>query len=399
MDGRGRQRWVIHADLDAFFAAAETLRHPELAKLPVVVGGFPEGRGVVAAASYPARAFGVRSAMPMAEALRLCPDLVIVRGDHRYYRELSRQFRAILDSFSPLVEVVSIDEAYLDASDSDRLFGGAEALARALKRRVREEIGLAVSLGVASNTLVAKIASDLDKPDGLRIVWPGQEAATLAPLPIERLPGVGPKSASRLRESGIRTLGDLASAPDVLLRVVAGNDAERLRARARGEDGRPVRPEWEQEPRKSIGHEVTFGRDLRGPRELDARLYHLSEETGAELRRQGLTGTTVTLKLRYNDFTTITRQQSLPKATDAHQEIHRLARTLLTRALAERGGPVRLLGVRVSGLRAARQLSLFGTADERTRKLNAAIDELAAKGGERLVMPARFAVPRSKPRP
>ena len=393
MDRGGRQRWVIHADLDAFFAAAEVLRRPELAGQAVVVGGSPEGRGVVAAASYPARAFGVRSAMPMAEALRLCPDLVIVSGDHRYYRELSGQFRDILDAFSPLVEVVSIDEAYLDASDSDRLFGGAEALARELKRRVRDEIGLAVSLGVAGNKLVAKIASDLDKPDGLRVVQPGQEAATFAPLPIERLPGIGPKSARQLRESGIRTLGELANAPDVLLRAVAGNDAERLRARARGVDDRPVRPEWDREPQKSIGHEETFGRDLRGLRELDASLYHLSEETGAELRRKGLTGTTVTLKLRYNDFTTITRQQSLSKATDAHQEIHRLAQTLLTRALAERDSPVRLLGVRMSGLASARQLSLFDDVDDRTRKLNAAIDQLTAKGGKRLVVPARFVRP------
>lgn len=394
----GRQRWIIHADLDAFFAAAEVLRRPELVGRPVVVGGSPEGRGVVAAASYPARAFGVRSAMSMAEALRLCPDLVVVPGDHRYYRELSRQFRSILEAFSPLVEVVSIDEAYLDASDSDRLFGGAESLARDLKGRVRDEIGLAVSLGVASNKLVAKIASDLDKPDGLRVVWPGQEAATLAPLAIERLPGVGPKSALRLRESGIRMLGELANAPDVLLRDVAGNDAGRLRARARGEDDRPVRPEWEREPQKSIGHEETFSRDLRGLRELDAPLYYLSEETGAELRREGLTGTTVTLKLRYNDFTTLTRQQSLPKATDAHQEIYQLARTLLTRALAERDSPVRLLGVRMSGLSPARQLSLFDDADERTRQLNAAIDQLTVRGGERLVVPARFAATRQKPR-
>ncbi|HEX5167275.1 MAG TPA: DNA polymerase IV [Thermomicrobiales bacterium] len=397
MEVRGRQRWVIHADLDAFFAAAEVLRRPELAGLPVVVGGAPEGRGVVAAASYPARAFGVRSAMPMAEALRLCPDLVIVRGDHHYYRELSHQFRTILDAFSPLVEVVSIDEAYLDASDSDRLFGGAEALAVALKRRVRDEIGLTVSLGVAGNKLVAKIASDLDKPDGLRVVRPGQEAATLAPLPIERLPGVGPKSTARLREGGIQTLGQLAVAPDVLLRAVAGNDAERLRARARGEDDRPVVPAWEREPRKSIGHEETFGRDLRGLPELDAPLYHLSAATGSELRREGLTGTTVTLKLRYSDFTTITRQASLLKASDAHQEIYQLARTLLSRALAERNSPVRLLGVRMTGLASARQLALFDDADERTRKLNAAIDQLAAKGGERLVVPARFAAPRRRP--
>jgi DNA polymerase-4 len=398
VDVRGRQRWVIHADLDAFFAVAEVLRRPELAGLPVVVGGAPEGRGVVAAASYPARAFGVRSAMPMAEALRLCPDLVIVHGDHRYYRDLSHRFRDILDAFSPLVEVVSIDEAYLDASDSDRLFGGAEALAIALKRRVRDEIGLTVSLGVASNKLMAKIASDLDKPDGLRVVRPGQEAATLAPLPIERLPGVGPKSTARLRDSGIRTLGQLAEAPAVLLRSVAGNDAERLRSRARGQDDRPVVPAWEREPRKSIGHEETFSRDLRGLAELDAPLYHLSAETGAELRREGLTGTTVTLKLRYNDFTTITRQATLPKASDAHQEIYRLARTLLERALAERGSPVRLLGVRMTGLASARQLSLFDDADERTRKLNAAIDQLAAKGGEQLVVPARFAAPRRQPR-
>jgi DNA polymerase IV len=391
VDERAGNRWVIHADLDAFFAAAAILRRPELAGLPVVVGGSPTGRGVVASASYEARAFGVRSAMPMSQALRLCPQAVIVGVEGAFIRELSHRFQAILGEFSPLVEVVSVDEAYLDAGGSERLFGGAPAIAAEIKRRVRQELGLVVSLGVATNRLVAKIASDLDKPDGLRIVPPGMEAATLAPLPVEKAPGIGPRSAARLRAQGIATLGQIAAASEGLLTAVVGDDAERLRRLARGEDDRPVR--GERDERKSIGHERTFARDRRGLPELEAPLFDLCEETGMALRRQGLAGATVCLKLRYDDFTTITRQESLSGPTDAHQQFFATARQLLIGALHERAAPVRLIGVRVSGLsEPAMQLTLFDTRLQRTRQLNAALDRLADRAGARIVTPARYRV-------
>ncbi|HMM41250.1 MAG TPA: DNA polymerase IV [Thermomicrobiales bacterium] len=390
MYGHDADRWVIHADLDAFFAAAEVLRRPELRGRPVIVGGSPEGRGVVASATYEARQLGVRSAMPMAQAIRLCPQAVIVRPDGAFYRELSQRFRIVLDDFSPLVEVVSIDEAYLDVSNSERLFGSVEQLAQALKNRVHDEVGLAVSLGVASNKLVAKIASDLDKPDGLRIVPHGQEAATLGPLPVERLPGIGPKASARLRGAGIATLARLAAAPEVLLLDIAGNDAARLRARARGEDDRPVRAEPDE--RKSLGHERTFDHDVVARAELDTALYQLCERTGAELRRRGLTATTVALKLRYDDFSTVTRQQSFERPTDAHQDVFTIAAGLLDRTLAERRAPVRLLGVRVASLAAAsHQLDLFDDHRARLRQLNAAIDRIAERTGAPVIVPARFA--------
>lgn len=390
MNVHDTSRWIIHADLDAFFAAAEVLRRPELRGRPVVVGGSPEGRGVVASATYEARRVGVCSAMPMAQAIRLCPDAVVVRPDGAFYRELSQRFRLVLDDFSPLVEVVSIDEAYLDASGSERLFGSITQLAQSLKRRVRDEVGLAVSLGIASNKLVAKIASDLDKPDGLRIVPHGDEAATLGPLPVERLPGVGPKASARLRAAGITTLAGLASASEVLLLDIVGNDTGRLRERARGEDDRPVRAEPDE--RKSLGHERTFDHDVVARSELEATLYRLCERTGAELRRRGLAATTVALKLRYADFATVSRQQSFERPTDAHQDIYSIVASLLDRALTERRAPVRLLGVRVASLAtASHQLDLFDDHRVRLRQLNAAIDRIAERTGASVIVPARFA--------
>jgi DNA polymerase-4 len=390
MDEASDGRWVIHADLDAFFASAEVLRHPELAGLPVIVGGTPTGRGVVCSATYAARRFGVRSAMPMAQALRLCPDVVVLPVDGAHYGALAERFVALLREFSPLVEVVSIDEAYLDASGSERLFGGPVALAQALKRRVSTELGLTVSLGVAGNRLVAKIASDLDKPDGLRVVPHGAEAATLAPLPIERLPGVGPRASARLRALGVTTCAELAAAPDALLALVAGASAAGLRRRARGESDTPVRAEREE--RKSLGHERTFSADRRGPAELERPLYQLCEETGAALRTRGLAAGTLTLKLRYHDFATLTRQLPLEPATDAHQTLFEAARELLAGALRERDAPVRLIGVRASGLAAPmRQLTLFEDRSERTRRLNAALDRLADRAGRRVLAPARYA--------
>jgi len=378
------QRVVIHADLDAFFAAAEILRHPELRGRPVIVGGQPGGRGVVASASYEARADGVRSAMSAAQALRLCPQAVFLPGDGAYYRDLSHRFRAILEQFSPLVEMVSVDEAYLDLSDSERALGSPGQAARAIKRRVRDELGLVVSLGVAGNRLVAKIASDLDKPDGLRLVEPGAEAAFLAPLAVDRMPGIGPKASERLHALGVTTLGGLARLPAAVLAPLFGRRAAEVVDRARGIDDRPIAPAGE--PAKSLGHERTLGQDLVDPAEISRLVERLAERTGRELRREGLQGRVIAVKLRYADFTTVGRQRRLDQPTDDHREIARVAATLVEGLLAQRRAPVRLLGVRVATLGpAAIQLTLFGDDRLRRRELNRALDQLAERYGTDLV--------------
>ncbi len=377
-------RWVIHADLDAFFAAVAVKEHPELRGKPVIVGGSPQGRGVVTSATYEARAYGVRSAMPAAQAVRLCPEAIFVRVPGESIRAHARHFREILHEFSPVVEIVSVDEAYLDTGDSRRLYGGGVELARKLKERVRSELGLVVSIGAASNRLVAKIASDLGKPDGFTVVPPGHEATTLAPLPVERMPGIGPKSATSLREHGIVTLGDLAQAPEVLLASIVGSYASSLRRRARGEYGKPVLSS--RGPQKSLGHSRTFGRDLRGLAELSQPLFKLAEQVGGDLRGRRLVASTVALKVRYSDFETRGRQSSLAGPTDAHQEIYETAKTLLIQTLSSRPAPVRMLEVRVSGLREISiQLDLFDDSRERLRNLNGALDDLAARHGSGIV--------------
>jgi DNA polymerase-4 len=380
-------RWIIHADLDAFFAAVAVKERPELRGKPVIVGGSPEGRGVVTSATYEARAFGVRSAMPAAQAVRLCPQAVFVRVSGDSIRWHAERFRDILDRYSPVVEVVSVDEAYLDSGNSWRLYGGGVELARRLKARVQDELGLVVSIGAASNRLVAKIASDLGKPDGFTVVPHGAEAATLAPLPIERLPGIGPKSAARLREHGILTLGQLAGAPERLIAGIAGSYGSALQARARGEYSKPVRPSGGR--RKSLGHGRTFGRDLRGLAELSQPLYKLCQRVGSELRAHRLVAGTVALKVRYTDFETRSKQMSFPEPTDAHQELYEATHELMSRMLAARGAPVRMIEVRVSGLHpAAHQLDLFNPARQRTRQLNDALDQLEARHGVGVVQPA-----------
>ncbi len=301
------ERWIIHADLDAFFANAEVLRRPELRGRPVVVGGDPDGRGVVSSATYEARARGVRSAMPVAHARRLCPDAVFLRGDFAHYGELSRRFRAILRDLSPTVEVASIDEAYLDATGLAREPGPPTAVVETIKARLRAEVGLTASLGVAPNKTLAKIASDLRKPDVVVLVGQGGGAAFLAPLPVGRLAGVGPKARARLAALGIRRIGELAAAPPVLLREVFGERGPALALRARGIDDRPLEPDT---PAKSRGHERTFARDIGDLTALRRALRDLSERTAAELRRGGLGGRIVALKLRDSDFRTIGRQRA-----------------------------------------------------------------------------------------
>ena len=336
-----RPRAIVHLDLDAFFAAVEVLERPDLAGQPVLVGGKPEERGVVAAASYPARAFGVHSAMPMARALALCPQAVVLPPRHHLYHEYSRQVMEMLHQASPVVEQLSIDEAYLDLTEQATPWEAAIEVARQLQGRVRNEVGLSASLGVATNKLVAKVASARDKPGGLTVVRPGEEAAFLAPLPVHVLWGVGPVTAQRLAEMGVATAGDLVRLPEGELRARFGRRGVELAHQARGIDERPVVTEY---ARKSLSQETTFVRDLRDAEALRRQLWQLSQAVGQQLKEEGLAARTVAIKLRYADFTTLTRQMRLAVPTDDERVIYRAAAVLLRRAW-QRGRPVRLLGV------------------------------------------------------
>ena len=322
--------------------------------------------------------------MPMGEALRRCPDAVVLRGDFPYYRALSGRFRALLDELSPLVEAASIDEAYLDALGLERGAPPPLATARALKGRLHAETGLTASLGVAPNRTVAKIASDLRKPDGLVVVERGQEAAFLAPLPAGRLSGVGPKAQARLAERGIRTLGDLAAAPPGLLRAVFGHHGQTVAERARGVDPRPLEPGGQA---KSLGHERTFAADIDDPATLERVLRDLCDRTAVDLRKGGLAARVVALKLRQADFQTLTRQRALPAPTDLAGPLAAAATALLEEALAQTGWRrVRLLGVRVAGLAApARQLDLFSPAPLKAARLSAALAELEGRFGHQII--------------
>jgi DNA polymerase-4 len=347
---------IAHLDLDAFFAAVELHRRPELRGRPMVVGGDPRGRGVVATASYAARRYGVRSAMSCAEALRRCPELVFVTPDHAHYREWSRRVWDVVREQAEAVEQVGIDEGYLLLGDED-----PEAAALAVQRAVAREMRLSCSLGVATCKVVAKIASDARKPGGLLVVPAGEEATFLAPLPLRALPGVGPQTERRLRAAGIERLGDLAAMDDAALRAtLPGEVGRELRRRARGEDGRAVEPE--PAAAVSISAERTFERDVTDPAERDAHLSRMSERLADSLVRRELTARTVTVKLRYPDFDTRTRSRTLTVPTRDAGRIAELAREGLRRALDERPGPLRLLGVAVSGLSGEAQLALFGEA-------------------------------------
>ncbi len=334
-------RVIVHLDLDAFFAAVEVLENPALAGKPVLVGGKPGERGVVAAASYPARAFGVHSAMPMARALRLCPEAVVLPPRKDLYRDYSDRVMAILRQISPLVEQISVDEAVLDLTDRVVDWEDGPELARGLQERVREEVALSASLGVATNKLVAKVASDRDKPGGLTVVRPGEEAAFLAPLPVRVLWGVGPVTERELAQMGVTTVGELAQQHERVLRDRFGRHGAEMARRAQGIDGRPVVTERE---RKSVSRERTFRRDLRRAGSLRRQLWKLCRSVARRLRRADLAAETVAIKLRYADFTTLTRQMTLDVPTDDDRTIYRAALVLLNRTW-QSGRPVRLLGV------------------------------------------------------
>jgi DNA polymerase-4 len=335
------RRAIIHLDLDAFYAAVEILENPELAGKPVLIGGRPEGRGVVAAASYASRAFGVRSAMPMSRALVLCPEAVILPARFSLYGDYSRRVMEILRDTAPLVEQTSIDEAYLDVTEQTSNWEAAIELARQLQRQVREKVGLSASLGVASNKLVAKVASDRDKPGGLTAVPPGHEARFLAPLPVRVLWGVGPVMARKLAELGVATVGDLARLPEEELRQRFGKHGAVLARQAQGIDHRPIVTEHQP---KSVSQERTFRRDVADPQVLHEQLHKMSERVARSLVRKELVAGTVGIKLRYSDFSTLTRQMTLAVPTADERVISQAAVTLLEKTW-RKGRPVRLLGV------------------------------------------------------
>ena len=344
-------RKIIHLDLDAFFCAVEELRDGSLRGIPFAVGGQPDQRGVVASWSYPARRRGIHSAMPMAIAVKLCPELRIVRGEHAAYGRVSKQVMERLHRITPLVEQISIDEAFLDVSERPE---SAVDLAQDLQTAIRDDLQLPCSLGVSTNKLVAKIANNVGKagahgdgpPNAIQVVPPGQEAEFLAPLPCEELWGVGPKTAQRLHELGMETIGDIARWPEVELARLFGKHGADLAVRARGIDERPV--VTHRDP-KSVSQETTFARDVSDGVKLRQTVRHLSEGVARRLKRKQAAGATVKLKLRWSDFTTPSRQMTLSKPTNDADEIYRAALMLFER-LWVAGEPVRLLGVGVSGL-------------------------------------------------
>ena len=445
-------RTILHLDLDAFFCAVEETRDPSLRGKPFAVGGKPDERGVVSSCSYAARAFGVRSAMPTSRALRICPGLLIVSPRHRLYSEVSKQVMERLGKLTPLLEQISIDEAFLDLSD---LREPPERLARDLQAGIRDELGLSSSIGIASNKLVAKIATEVGKkaalhrpstagvpsaqdggnnqptalpkehrddvsggrrlspavegqvsgtifaqatrpstagvpsaqdgvgpPFALTIVPAGEEAAFLAPLPADMLWGVGPKTATRLAELGIHTIGDIARWPESELSLRFGEHGRDLARHARGIDERPIVTEYEV---KSISQEITFTRDVRDDKALASTLRDLAEQVGRRLRQGDLAGGTVKLKIRWPDFTTLTRQSTLPQPTDQGEEIASTAAALL-RSVRRSGQAVRLIGVGVSHLGPpVRQLSLWDDGGEKSRKLQEAVDALQEKYGRSVI--------------
>ena len=374
-------RAILHVDMDAFYASVEILDDPSLAGRPVIVGGSAEGRGVVSAASYEARKFGVHSAMPAAQAVKRCPDGVFVRPRMARYVEISERIFAVFRDFTPLVEPLSVDEAFLDVTGCRRLFGGAEDIGWAIKRRIRDEIGLVASVGVAPNKFLAKLASDLEKPDGFVVFHADDARERLAVLPVGRLWGVGKVTERELNRHGIRTMADLLRAPREALLERFGDQAARLLELAVGYDERPVVPMHEA---RSVGNEVTFAEDVADADALCRTVDLLAEKVAWRLRRHHLRGRTVTLKARYPDFTTHTRSLTLSQATQGTTEIRSAARELLRRRLGRRGRPLRLVGVTVSHLAADEEAqgTLFeDPAVARDRELDRVMDAVNERFG------------------
>ncbi len=376
-------RAILHVDMDAFYAAVEQHDDPELAGQPVVVGG-TGGRGVVAAASYEVRRFGVHSAMPMREALRRCPHVVVVRPRFRRYREISSQVFAIFGEFTNLVEGLSLDEAFLDVTASASLFGSAEKMAREIKDLIRARTGLTASVGVSHNKLLAKLASEMHKPDGLTIILPEDVTSTLDPMPVGRLFGIGAKTAARLEQQGIFTLGQLRRAPESVLWPLLRRETRKFRDRAAGIDERPV---ISDAPEKQISTEETFDTDIRDRKELRERLAQLADKTAARLRARQFKAGMISIKVRRRDFETFTRQKSFSPPTQETRLVAQVADELLERWLDEQPRvAVRLLGVGASDLSPATQLDLFSTRESSEgRELDSAIDRIHGRFGDDII--------------
>jgi DNA polymerase-4 len=372
-------RTILHVDMDAFYASVEQRDHPELRGKPVIVGG-GGNRGVVAAASYEVRTFGVHSAMPTREALRRCPDALVVPPRIGHYSAVSGQIFAVFHEFTPLVQGLSLDEAFLDVTASLGALGSAERIAREIKRLIRERTQLTASVGVAPNKLVAKIASDLRKPDGLVVVRPDEVRDLLDPLPIRKLFGLGPKTAPRVEELGIHTLGQLRQAPAARLRPLFGRYTERVQQRAAGIDDRPVVPDDDE---KQISAEETFDTDIADRARLHAEVTRLADKACARLRARGLVGGCVTVKIRRGDFTTYTRQRGFEPRTRETRVVARIAGELLDGWLrTQPRAALRLLGVGLSDLAQEVQADLFAAPESmRNRQLDAAVDEIRQKFG------------------
>jgi DNA polymerase IV len=381
-------RSILHVDMDAFYASVEQRDCPELRGKPVLVGGSPDGRGVVCAASYEARPFGCRSAMPTAVALRLCPTAIVLPVRMSRYREVSRQVFSIFDEFSPLVEPLSVDEAFLDLTGTEELFGPPPATARQLKTRIREVTGLTASIGVAPNKFLAKLASDLRKPDGIVVIEPGKEQEVLDPLPVERLWGVGAATLRRFERLGVKRVEQVRQVPLEVLTQNFGSSGEHFYRLARGMDDRPVQPD---RGAKSISHEITFSQDVDDPDALRDVVRHQIEDVAYRLRAHDSYARTVQLKIRYPDFTTLTRAQTLPDATHQTQALMEAALSILETWWKDSPHPLRLLGTGASNLVSAesRQLSLFTDTDPRQERLDAALDEVRRRFGAEAVRRGR----------
>jgi len=407
------RRWIMHVDMDAFFASVEQLDHPEYKGHPVIVGGL-SSRGVVATASYEARKFGVHSAMPISRAKKLCPHGIYVYPNMARYKEISHIIHKVMEEFTPIIEPLSLDEAFLDITGITHKFTGPKALGRAIKDRVFEETGLIISAGLAPNKFLAKLASDLDKPDGLVVIPYGKECESLANFPIKRIWGVGPSTERRLKDGGFTLIKDVQALPDEKHLVpYVGNQARRIWELARGIDERPVEPDRQIQ---SVGNEETYESDVEDPAVIDLELHYFANRVAKRLRKYGLMGHTVSIKVRYNDFKTVSRQKRLDSSTDQERVIYdtsvllwnKLMRDALSVKQEEQEvmgatprpkfdnsilevpvKPIRLLGVIVSGLSTEGivQDDLFSIeADEKDEKLSIVLDSLASKFGEGAIM-------------
>ena len=374
-----KERKIFHVDLDAFFASVEQVLNPELKGKPVVIGGEPRSRGVVCSASYEARAYGLCAGMPLMKAYRLCPNAIFLNGSFSRYRDASARIMAILADFTPYLEVGGIDEAYLDLTGFEPLYGSARDTALSIKQMIKNKTGLTASIGISNSKLVAKVASAVSKPDGILEVTYGEERQFLAPLPVAKLPCVGPKTEQSLKAMGITTIGELANFPVSLLKSSLGALGEVIHRYAMGIDERRVEP---PQPPKAISRETTFIKDTIDQPFLKATLCYLSERVGAELRHNGRSARCITLKLRYADFYTITRSHTLKEATNADWVIFDTARELLEKALRQRRQQVRLIGVGTSSLISeVKQLNLEDCSIERQERLDRTIDRIRSKYG------------------